>query len=169
MFGVGTRLRQLLLPAALSGLVHGRHRHRLLRALGIKGVGKAYIQDRCVFRGFGTRIGDGSFVNYGVRFDDSAPVVIGERVFIGPETMLVTGTHPIGPPEQRAEPSVHHPIKVENGCWIGARAVILPGVTVGEGCVIAAGAVVTKDCHPNGLYGGIPARRIRDLHMQAPA
>lgn len=169
MFGVGTRLRQLLLPLALSGAVHGRQRHRLLRALGLKGIGKAYIQDRCVFRGFGTRIGDGSFVNFGVRFDDSAPVNIGQRVFIGPEAMFLTGTHPIGSSHQRAELSVHHPVRVGDGCWIGARAVVLPGVSIGDGCVIAAGAVVTKDCAPDGLYGGVPARRLKDLPAKEPA
>lgn len=55
------------------------------------------------------------------------------------------------------------PITVGDGCWIGARAVILPGVTIGDGCVIAAGAVVSKDCAPNGMYAGVPARRIREL------
>lgn len=169
MFGVGTRLRQLLLPLALSGVVHGRQRHKLLRALGMNGIGKAYIQDRCVFRGFSTRIGDGSFVNYGVRFDDSAPVTVGQRVFIGPEAMFLTGTHPIGTSHQRAEPTVHHPISIGDGSWIGARATILPGVTIGEGCVIAAGAVVTKDCAPNGLYGGVPAKRLKDLNEQEPS
>jgi maltose O-acetyltransferase len=52
---------------------------------------------------------------------------------------------------------------IEDGCWIGAGATILPGVTVRAGCIVASGAIVTKDCEPNGLYAGNPARRIREL------
>ena len=50
-----------------------------------------------------------------------------------------------------------------DGCWICAGCTILPGVTIGEGCVIAAGSVVNKDCAPDGLYAGVPAKRIKDL------
>ncbi|WP_372495087.1 acyltransferase [Nocardioides pinisoli] len=50
-----------------------------------------------------------------------------------------------------------------NGAWIGAAVTVLPGVTIGPGCVVAAGSVVTADCQANGLYAGVPARRIRDL------
>ena len=57
---------------------------------------------------------------------------------------------------------------IEDGVWIGARSVVLPGVRVGEGCVIAAGAVVAADCAPFGMYGGVPARRLRDLREVAP-
>ena len=55
------------------------------------------------------------------------------------------------------------PVSIGDGVWIGAGATVLAGVSIGDGCVIAAGAVVATDCEPNGLYGGIPARRIRDL------
>jgi maltose O-acetyltransferase len=51
--------------------------------------------------------------------------------------------------------------------WMGARVTVLPGVTVGDGCVIAAGAVVTKDCEPGGVYAGLPARRIRSVAKAA--
>ncbi|WP_447643573.1 acyltransferase [Nocardioides zeae] len=54
-------------------------------------------------------------------------------------------------------------MEIGNGAWIGARALILPGVSVSEGCVIAAGAVVNRNTEPHGLYAGVPARRIRDL------
>lgn len=55
------------------------------------------------------------------------------------------------------------PIAVGDGVWIGARSVILPGATIGDGAVIAAGAVVTGNVEPNALYGGVPAKRIKDL------
>lgn len=55
------------------------------------------------------------------------------------------------------------PIRIEDGCWIGANVTILPGVTIKAGTVIAAGAVVIHDCDENALYGGVPAKKIRDL------
>jgi maltose O-acetyltransferase len=53
------------------------------------------------------------------------------------------------------------PVRVSDRCWLGARATILPGVTIGEGTIIGAGAVVTKDCKPGAVYVGVPARRLR--------
>jgi maltose O-acetyltransferase len=55
------------------------------------------------------------------------------------------------------------PVRIGSGCWLGAGVIIVPGVEVGAGCVIAAGAVVASDLPANGLYGGVPARRIDDL------
>jgi maltose O-acetyltransferase len=52
-------------------------------------------------------------------------------------------------------------VRIGDRCWIGARATILPGVSIGDGTVVAAGAVVTKDCEPDALYAGVPARRLR--------
>jgi maltose O-acetyltransferase len=52
---------------------------------------------------------------------------------------------------------------IGNGVWVGVNATILPGITIGDGCVIAAGAVVTSDCEPNCLYGGVPAKIIKRL------
>ncbi|GAA3763606.1 hypothetical protein GCM10022240_14970 [Microbacterium kribbense] len=63
----------------------------------------------------------------------------------------------------RAGESTSLPIYVGNGVWIGAAALILPGAVIGSGTVIAAGAVVTGRCDENSLYGGVPARKIRDL------
>jgi maltose O-acetyltransferase len=52
-------------------------------------------------------------------------------------------------------------VHIEDRCWIGTRAMIMPGVTIGEGTVIGAGALVTKDCDPGAVYIGVPARRVR--------
>jgi len=101
-----------------------------------------------------------------VFFDGSAPIHIGKNCGIGMEVLFCTSTHLPGPPTERAGPVHPQPITVGDGCWIGARAVILPGVTIGEGCVIAAGAVVHRDCAPNSLYAGVPARRIKELPVQ---
>lgn len=72
-------------------------------------------------------------------------------------------THEIGDSRKRAGKPIGKDIVIKNGSWIGARVTILPGVTVGEGCIIAAGSVVTKDCLPNTMYGGVPAKFIKSL------
>jgi len=108
------------------------------------------------------RIGAGSFINDSV-FIDRGPVTLGRNVYVGPRAVIITAEHPVGGPELRAAEGAPVPVRVGDGTWIGANATILPGVTIGSGCVIAAGAVVTRDCDPNGLYAGIPARRVKDL------
>nr|WP_254900684.1 DapH/DapD/GlmU-related protein [Rhodococcus sp. 1168] len=77
--------------------------------------------------------------------------------------LFITGTHEIGPRSRRAGKSVAAPIVVEDGCWIGAGAILMPGVVVGSGCVIGAGSLVTSDCRPGFLYVGSPAVAKRDL------
>ena len=109
-------------------------------------------------------IGDRSWIHHGVFIDgEGAKVTLGADVGVGPEVMLLTSSPELGPAGRRGGPSERAPIVVGDGCWLGARSIVLPGVTIGPGCVIAAGAVVVADCEPNGLYTGIPARRTREL------
>lgn len=115
-----------------------------------------------------TRLGKDTFVNTNVTFEDVAPIVIGDDCQVGMEAMFVTSHHSTenGRISKVPEPRA---ITVGDRCWIGARATILPGVNIGHDCVIAAGAVVTKDCEPYGVYGGVPAKRLKDLspsHLQ---
>ena len=152
---------------AASSLVPSVLRTPLLRAYGLD-IRNYHIQAGCFFGGRAIRIGRGAFVNYGTFFDNSAPIVIGEGASIGPQCMFITQTHAIGDSEESrtersADTTVLGPIEVGRNVWLGARVVVLPGVTIGAGSVVAAGAVVTTDCAPNGLYAGIPSRRVRDL------
>ena len=110
--------------------------------------------------------GDGCLVNRRCVFETQgaeAAITLGNNVWIGHEVLMTVGSHEIGPPCQRAGSGTSRPILIGDGVWIGARAVILPGVTIGEGAVVAAGAVVNKDIPANTLYGGVPAKIIRDL------
>lgn len=107
--------------------------------------------------------GSHCWVNTGLRIDVRERVTICDHVVIGPEVMLVTSTHEYGGPEHRAGRLTGAPIVLEPGAWLGARCTILPGVTVGRGAVVAAGAVVHRDVPPNTLVGGVPARVLREL------
>lgn len=139
----------------------------VLRAFGADVRTKA-ISPRCFFGGPFFTVGRGTFVNVGCTFDNSARIEIGERCALGIGTRLITSTHTLGPPEARAGTITAQPIRIEDGCWLGAAVTVLPGVTIGRGCVVGAGAVVTRDCEPDGLYVGVPATRARDLTEAAP-
>ena len=93
------------------------------------------------------------------------PIIIGNRAQIAYHVTLITGDHHIGPPASRAGVMNARPITIGEGAWIGARVVVLPGVTIGAGAVVAAGAIVTKDVAPNTLVAGVPARFLRKLPM----
>jgi maltose O-acetyltransferase len=138
-------------------------RGRLLRAAGVDLSHDAIVQAGCFFFGADAAIGAGSWINHRCYFDTRAHIQIGERCDLGMEVMLCTSGHRVGSAERRAANYVAEPIAVGDGSWIGTRAMLLGGVTIGAGCVVAAGAVVVADCEPNGLYGGVPARRLRDL------
>ena len=75
----------------------------------------------------------------------------------------MTGSHQTGPSERRAGAGTAKEIVVESGCWIGARVLVLGGVTIGAGSIVAAGAVVTRDVAPNTLVAGVPAVKKKDL------
>jgi maltose O-acetyltransferase len=161
-------LRGVVLQAAAAWFVPRPVRWAILRACGLK-VDTRAICARTTFTGPDVAIGHGSFVNCDCFFDAMAPISLGKGVSVGMDVLFATSTHRIGPASGRAGELTSAPIRVEDGVWIGARAVLLPGVTVGAGCVIAAGAVVASDCEPNGLYGGVPARRIRELDAESVA
>jgi maltose O-acetyltransferase len=135
-------------------------RWRLLRALGFD-VEPAKISSGIFFGGRALHIGAGSGLNIGCVLDNLAPITIGRNVSIGHQALLLTSAHERGTRGKAAGALVGRPILVEDGAWIGARAMIMPGVTVGAGATVAAGAVVTKDCLAGGTYAGVPARLIR--------
>jgi len=83
---------------------------------------------------------------------------------------ILTVDHEIGPPDERCGTEVAAPVEIGDGCWLGSHVTILPGVRVGEGAIVAAGSLVTRDVAPNMLVGGVPARVLRNLEEDpAPA
>lgn len=137
-------------------------RLRLYQASGLS-IPWADIRPGCFFWGPNIRIGRGTMINRGCHFENRELIEIGEGCSLGMEVLIVTSSHEVGPHEHRAGEWRGSPVRIGAGCWIGARAVILPGVSIGDGAVVAAGAVVVKDCLPDGLYAGVPAARIKDL------
>lgn len=113
--------------------------------------------------GLNIHVGKNSLANYNVTILDIAPVYIGDYVMIGPNTLISTVNHPLTPMGRRKHLGIAKPVTIGDDVWIGGNATILPGVTVGNNVVIAAGAVVTKDVPDNSLVGGVPARIIREL------
>ena len=137
-------------------------RWAILRGCGLD-VMAWNISPRCFFGGVDVKIGRGTYVNRGCVFDALAPIEIGDNCALGIEVMLLTSFHDLGGTGRRAGALRSAPVSLGNGCWLGSRAVVLPGVRIGDGVVIAAGAVVTRDCAADGVYAGVPARRVRSL------
>ena len=109
-------------------------------------------------------IGRDVFINSGCHFQDQGGIVIGDGSMIGHNVVLATINHDLCPMENRK--NHYAPIKIGNHVWIGSNAIILPGVSIGEWAVVAAGAVVTKDIPPLTVAGGVPAKVIKDIPKQ---
>ncbi len=107
--------------------------------------------------GIYTHLGKGTFVNHGCYFMDGGTIHIGENVFIGPFCGFYTASHPINYVDRNKGLERALPIVVGDNCWFGANVSVMQGVTIGAGCVIAAGSVVTKDIPENCLVAGVPA------------
>lgn len=104
-------------------------------------------------------IGSGSWLSPGVVFHthEKADITIGTCCDLGHGIEFIVGSHELGSQERRAGKGIARPIVVGNGCWIGAKSIILGGVTIGNGAIVAAGAVVTRDVPANTLVAGVPA------------
>jgi acetyltransferase-like isoleucine patch superfamily enzyme len=109
-------------------------------------------------------IGDHVFLNRSVFIDAGGLIEIASHSMIGPDTYIGDSNHSLAPkPDRDSSPmSIGH-IKIGQGCWVGAKAVILKDVELGEFCIVAAGAVVTKSFPPRSVVAGVPARLIRTL------
>lgn len=108
-------------------------------------------------------IGDNFTGNYNLTILDIREVYIGNNVMIGPNTMITTVGHPITPMARRQHMAFAKPVHIGDDVWIGGNVTILPGVSIGNNVVVAAGAVVTKDIPDNCLAGGVPAKIIKSI------
>ncbi|CVK21574.1 acyltransferase [Sporomusa sphaeroides] len=150
---------------AASPLLGRRGRYLLYRLCGCN-IKTKRISPECIITSNRISIGKHTYINYRCIFDNEDHIEIGEHCFLAQEVLLAGATHPITNRTYcRAGKAYGLPIRIGNGCWIGARVTVLAGVTIGEGTVIAAGSLVNKDCEPNSLYAGVPAKKIKDLPL----
>lgn len=135
--------------------------------LMLGGYGKQSVIDyRTYFRyPSKIKIGDSTWVNRGTKFyasmhtSDKYNIEIGSHVAIGPEVHFFSAGHDH---TKLDLPDTYGKIVVGDYCWIGGNSIILQGVTIGEGSIVAAGSVVTKDVEPYTIAAGVPAKKIKD-------
>ncbi len=108
-----------------------------------------------------TTIGKNVFINHACSFLDIGGITIEDDVLIGPKVNLITESHPINPDNRKS--LICKSILIKRNAWIGAASTILPGITIGENAVVAAGSVVTKDVPSNTIVAGVPAKFIKNI------
>lgn len=133
-------------------------RHSILRYVLKIHLGRgSAVHMGCFFTGRNIRIGSLSVLNRNCRIDGRYGVEIGDNVSISPEVYILSLTHD---PQAADFASIGATTVIEDYVWVGVRAMIMPGVRLQRGCVVGAGAVVTRDVGPNEIVAGVPARRI---------
>ncbi len=108
-------------------------------------------------------IGHHVYFNFSATLVDDTHIYIGDYTMLAPNVTIATAGHPILPELRKRAIQYNMPVHIGKNCWIGAGAIILPGVTVGDGTVIGAGSVVTKDIPKNVVAVGNPCRVVREI------
>ena len=148
-------------------------RQQVLREI-LGAAGKTFYFQGPVQLNYGchTFIGENFFANFNLTVQDDAEVTIGDDVNFGPGCSIVTPVHPMVASERNEMLDQNgevkrlcyaKPVHIGNSCWFGANVTVCPGVTIGDGCVIGAGAVVTRDIPPNSFAAGVPAKVVRTI------
>ena len=147
---------------AASAYVSQAARHRIYRRFGLD-IRSELVFAGCYFHTANIHIAPGAILNQNVHIENTARVEIGARTGLGLQTTVITSNHELASSQMRLGRWFQEPVMIGSGCWIGARCLILPGTKIGDGCLVAAGSVVRGALEPDGLYAGVPARRVRDL------
>ncbi len=113
--------------------------------------------------GIHTHFGRNVYVNFNLTLVDDTDIFVGDSVMFGPNVVVATAGHPIDPELRRKVAQFNVPVRIGSNVWIGAGAILLPGVTIGENSVIGAGSVVTHDIPPNVVAVGNPCRVLREI------
>ena len=107
--------------------------------------------------------GKNIYANFNLTLVDDTDIYVGDYVMFGPNVSVCTAGHPVLPSLRREQAQYNIPVVIEKNVWIGAGAILLPGVHIGENSVIGAGSVVTKDIPPNVIAVGNPCRVLREI------
>lgn len=151
-----------------SVLNQGWHEPEEIRSLMERLTGQPVDPSFTMFPPFYTdcgknlHIGKNVFINCCCHFQDQGGITIGDGSLIGSHVVLATINHEQNP-GKRGD-NLPAPIHIGKNVWIGSRSVILPGVTIGDGAIVAAGTVVTKDVPANKVVGGVPAKVIKEIN-----
>ena len=130
-------------------------------------IGKSIDQSTTVFPPFYTNVGrhitlgKNVFINHACSFLDLGGIIIDDDVMIGPRVNISSENHPVEVSKRKT--MIPKTVRIKRNAWIGAGASILPGVTVGENSVVAAGAIVNKNVPDNAVVAGVPAKQIKEL------
>jgi maltose O-acetyltransferase len=144
-------------------------RTRMLQILGVKLHPSARIFENVFIGSRKLIMGEETVVNIGSFLDGSEQIVLEDFVRVGPYVKILTGTHKYRLSKirrKKEDGTLSKKVIIKKGTWVGMDSIILPGVIIEEGCIIAAGSVVLKDTEPNGLYAGNPAKRIKELSTE---
>lgn len=139
----------------------------LYKLVGMKIEKDVRINSHVFFSTSNIRIGEKSFINRYCQVHDGlmgGKLHIGKNCFISFNVVFSLVSHEIGTSKQRAGRRIAGDIIVGDGTWIGCNVTILPNVTIGNGCVIAAGSLINKNCEDNCMYAGVPAKLIKKLN-----
>ena len=164
LFMHGVSQEALRLTAEINGSYHPPEE---LRALFSQLIGRPVDESFGLFPPFYTdcgkniHIGKNVFINMGCKFQDQGGIFIGDGALIGHNVVLATLNHAKSPQDRSS--MLPAPIHIGKNVWSGANATVLPGVTIGDGAIVAAGAVVTRDIPENTIVGGVPAKVIRTI------
>ena len=146
------------------GLVPSHHIRRFVyRALGAE-IGKNVVfHFRTEVRGLHRlKIGDGTIIGDNALLAAQRGLTIGKNVNLSSNVSIYSGAHDHRDPYFRSTPATTRPINIGDRVWIGSNAIILTGVHIGEGAVVCAGCVVTKDVEPYAVVAGIPAKKVNE-------
>ena len=111
-----------------------------------------------------THFGNNVYANFNLTLVDDTGIFVGDNVMFGPNVIIATAGHPVDPPLREKVAQFNIPVRIGKNVWIGAGAIVLPGVTIGDHSVIGAGSVVTKDIPPNVVAVGNPCRVLREIN-----
>lgn len=113
--------------------------------------------------GHHVHFGNNVYANFGLTMVDDTHIFVGDCTMFGPNVVVATAGHPINPELRAKAYQYNMPVRIGKNCWIGAGALIMPGVTIGDNTVIGAGSVVTKDIPANVVAVGNPCRVMREI------
>ncbi len=116
------------------------------------------------FGGAHVHFGRNVYANFNLTLVDDTHIYVGDHTMLGPNVTIASAGHPILPELREKTYQYNFPVRIGRNCWIGAGAVIVPGVTIGDDTVIGAGSVVTKDIPSGVVAAGVPCRVIRGIN-----